>query len=89
MGDRAVAAATRHQLPMAYAYKTLSLACVAIALNGVEVMNFWAALVWIGIGWSFIFVHGTTLLTECHRPAERAKEGGNNLAIFMAMGPIA
>jgi MFS family permease len=64
----------------------LNLVCVAIALSGVHVMHFWLALVLLGIGWNFMFVGATTLLTESHTPAERAKvQGVNDAAIFMTM----
>ncbi|MCW5604346.1 MAG: MFS transporter [Burkholderiales bacterium] len=64
----------------------LNLACVAIALAGVEVMHFWLALVLLGIGWNFMFVGATALLTETHTPAERAKvQGVNDAAISTTM----
>ena len=64
----------------------LNFACVAIAMAGVEVMNFWLAMVLLGIGWNFIYVGATTLLTESHLPAERAKvQGVNDAAIFGTM----
>jgi hypothetical protein len=60
--------------------------CVAIALSGAEVMNFWVALTVLGVGWNFIFVGATTLLTECHTPAERAKvQGVNEMAILFTL----
>ncbi|MGH9649095.1 MAG: MFS transporter [Terriglobales bacterium] len=64
----------------------LNIVCVAIALSGVDVMHFWLALVLLGIGWNFMFVGATALLTECHTPAERAKaQGVNDTAIFLTM----
>jgi MFS family permease len=64
----------------------LNAGCVAIALAGVEVMNFWLALVLVGVGWNFMFVGATTLLTEVHTPAERAKvQGVNDAAIFLTL----
>jgi MFS family permease len=64
----------------------LNFACVGIALAGVEVMHFWLALVLLGVGWNFMFVGATALLTECHAPAERAKvQGVNDAAIFITM----
>jgi MFS family permease len=64
----------------------LNLICVAIALSGVDVMNFWLALVLLGIGWNFMFVGATTLLTETHTPSERAKvQGVNDAAISTTM----
>lgn len=64
----------------------LNFVCVAIALMGVDVMNFWFALVLLGVGWNFMYVGATTLLTESHTPAERAKvQGVNDAAIFITM----
>ncbi len=64
----------------------LNLVCIAIALTGVDVMHFWLALVLLGVGWNFMFVGATTLLTESHTPAERAKvQGVNDAAIFLTM----
>ena len=63
-----------------------SLCCVVVALSGTEVINFWIALVLLGVGWNFMFVGGTTLLTECHTPSERAKaQGINDTLIFITM----
>lgn len=64
----------------------LNLACVAIALTGVEVMHFWLALVMLGVGWNFMYLGGTTLLTETHASSEKAKvQGANDMAIFITM----
>lgn len=64
----------------------LSLSCVGLALSGLTVAHFWGALVLLGVGWNFMFIGGTTLLTECHAASERAKvQGANDLAIFIAM----
>jgi len=65
----------------------LCAACLAINLSSTA---FWAlstALVLLGIGWNFLFVGSTTLLTETYRPEERAKiEGLND---FLIVGVIA
>lgn len=72
--------------PVMLAGVALNIACVAIALSGVHIMHFWLALVLLGIGWNFMFVGATTLLTESHSPAERAKvQGVNDAAIFVTM----
>jgi MFS family permease len=64
----------------------LNFICVAIALAGVDVANFWFSLVLLGIGWNFLFIGGTTLITETYRPEERAKaQGANDLAMFIIM----
>lgn len=64
----------------------LNVACVAIAIAGVEVGHFWLSLVLLGVGWNFMYIGGTTLLTETYRPEERAKaQGANDLCIFLTM----
>ena len=51
----------------------LLLVHVAIALSGIEFLHFLSGLILLGVGWNFLFVGGTTLLTEAYRPSERAK----------------
>ena len=64
----------------------LNLASISIALSGISVPHFWASLVTLGIGWNFLYIGGTTLLTETYRPEERAKaQGTNDQAIFIMM----
>jgi MFS family permease len=65
----------------------LMLGCIGIALSGLTVMHFWWALFLLGVGWNFLYIGGTTLLTETHRPAERAKvQGSNDVVIFAVQG---
>jgi MFS family permease len=73
-------------IPVMLAGAALNVVCVAIALAGVTVANFWWALVLLGIGWNFLYIGATTLLTETYRPEERAKaQGANETAIFAMM----
>jgi MFS family permease len=65
----------------------LMAACVFVALSGTSVAHFIAALTLLGIGWNFMYVGGTTLLTESYRPAEKAKtQGANDFIVFSIMG---
>ena len=60
--------------------------CIASALADTGLLNFWAALFILGIGWNFMYVGGTALLTECHTPAERAKtQAANDFMVFATM----
>ncbi|MBI3374422.1 MAG: MFS transporter [Betaproteobacteria bacterium] len=64
----------------------MNVASVGIALSGDEVAHFWWSLVLNGVGWNFLYVGGTTLLTETYRPEEKAKaQGTNDLLIFATM----
>ncbi len=59
---------------------------VAIALSGISVPHFWFALVLLGIGWNFLYIGGTALLTEASSHSERAKtQGANDSIIFLTM----
>jgi MFS family permease len=49
----------------------LNVVCIAVALSGVDLMQFLVALVALGIGWNFLFIGGTSLLTETYRPEEK------------------
>jgi len=58
--------------------------CVGIAVSGVQVAHFWWALTLLGVGWNFLYVGGTTLLTECYRPSEKAKaQGTHDFLVFL------
>jgi MFS family permease len=64
----------------------LMLGCLAVNLSGIEVAHFWTALVLLGLGWNFLFVGGTTLLTQSYRPEERAKAQALNE--FLVFGTV-
>ena len=55
----------------------------AFAISGIELLNFGAALILLGVAWNFLFVGGTTLLTEAYQPNEKAKtQGVNEFIVF-------
>lgn len=56
----------------------LLLGCIAVNLHGVSYAHFLFALILLGIGWNFLFIGGTTLLTEAYSGAEKAKTQGVN-----------
>jgi MFS family permease len=58
-------------------------ACGLVALAGIDILNFWSALVLLGIGWNFTFIGGTTMLTETYRPEEKTRvQGFNDMLVF-------
>src|SRR6195952_2177576 len=61
----------------------LMLAGVVAALSGLTEWHFRVALTVNGVGWNFLFVGGTTLVTTCYRPNERGKtQALNDLLVF-------
>ena len=56
---------------------------VAVALTGVTEWHFRGALTLNGVGWNFLFVGATTLLTTTYRPSERGKaQAFNDFMVF-------
>jgi len=47
------------------------LVCVLLAISSRSMLNYWSALILLGIGWNFLFIGGTTLLTQSYRLGER------------------
>ncbi|HJY75433.1 MAG TPA: MFS transporter [Burkholderiales bacterium] len=73
-------------LPVMLTGAALNLVCIGVALAGLAVANFWWSLVLLGVGWNFLYIGGTTLLTDTYRPEERAKaQGANDQVIFVMM----
>jgi len=56
---------------------------VIFALAGIDAWNFRISLMLNGLGWNFLFVGATTLVTTCYRPNERAKtQAMNDFLVF-------
>jgi len=73
-------------LPVMGAGVLLNLVAILVALSGIGVPHFWVSLVALGMGWNFLYIGGTTLLTETYRPEEKAKaQGANDFSIFAMM----
>ena len=64
----------------------LNLACIVVALSGVDLMRFLVALAMLGLGWNFLFIGGTTLFTEAYRPEEKTTaQAAMDFCIFSTM----
>ena len=74
-----IAAAIR--IPGCYARRS----CALISLVGEDYSHFFVGLVLLGLGWNFLFVGATTLLTEVYLPAEKGTvQGINDFLVFTA-----
>ncbi|MBY6032326.1 MFS transporter [Marinobacter daepoensis] len=63
---------------------TILIVAVVTAMQGASLAHFWVALVCLGVGWNFLFIGGSTLLSSLHTEAERGKvQGVNDLIIFV------
>ncbi len=65
----------------------LNLACIAVALSGVNLHQFLTALFLLGVGWNFLFTGSTTLSLQAYRPEERdVAQGTINFFLFSTLG---
>lgn len=60
-----------------------------VALQGVELTNFYAALILLGLGWNFGFIGATTMLASAHEAHERGVVQGMNDAIVFGCVTLA
>ena len=73
-------------LPVMAAGVVLNAACIVVALAGVDLMHFIVALLTLGVGWNFMFIGGTTLLTQAYRPEEKTTaQAAMDTVIFTTM----
>ncbi|MBF6616088.1 MAG: MFS transporter [Candidimonas sp.] len=70
-------------LPIMGTGVALMFVCVAIALSGISLMQFTIALLTLGVGWNFLYIGGSTLLTEAYHPDEKNKaQGAMDFCVF-------
>ena len=73
-------------LRIMFAGAVLQMACVAVNLAGDTYVHFLGGLVLLGLGWNFLFIGATTLLTGTYTAREKAKaQGFNDLLVFTAV----
>ena len=73
-------------LPVMGVGVALNLACIAIALSGVELHQFTIALFLLGVGWNFVFTGSTTLALNAYRPEEKDRaQAAINFCVFAVM----
>ncbi|MBT3203034.1 MAG: MFS transporter [Gammaproteobacteria bacterium] len=61
----------------------LMLGCIGVNLTGTTLWHFWLALFLLGLGWNFMFIGGTTMLTKTYNEAEKAKtQALNDFTVF-------
>lgn len=74
----------RFGAPKVIAVGLLLLACcAAVALQGIELEKFYAALILLGVGWNFGFIGATSMLAGAYTAEERSKvQGLNDFLVF-------
>lgn len=70
-------------LPIISVGLVLNVLCMISNISGVQLTNFWLGLTALGLGWNFMFIGGTTLLTDAYRPNEQEKtQAANDFLVF-------
>jgi predicted MFS family arabinose efflux permease len=73
-------------LPIMAVGVLLNIACVAIAVSGVDLHQFLIALFLLGVGWNFLFTGSTTLSLQAYRPEEKDRaQAAINFSVFGVM----
>ncbi len=73
-------------LPIMGVGVVLNALCIAIALTGVDLHQFLAALFLLGVGWNFLFTGSTTLSLQTYTPEEKDRaQGALNFFVFATL----
>mgnify|MGYP005991282227 CR=1 FL=1 len=63
----------------------IMLLCIFINLNGQSEWHFWSALFLLGLGWNFMFISATSMVTGAYTHQERAKTQATNEFLVFGM----
>jgi len=65
------------------------LASLATALAGVQFLNYWLALILLGVGWNFLYLTGTNLLPHGYCPEDRFRvQSTNDFIVFSVQAMV-
>ena len=59
---------------------------VVLTFTGTSFTSFASALIMLGVGWNFLYIGGTTLLTTTYSPAEKSRAQATNDMIIFVVG---
>jgi len=65
----------------------LLIGCALVALSGIQLWQFWTALILLGLGWNFSFIGATAMVAETYRSSEKGKVLGFH--DFVLFGSVA
>ena len=71
---------------MMYAGVLFFILTIIMSLFEASFLNYFIGLIFLGIGWNFLFISGTSLLVTIYKPEEKFKaQGLNDLVVFSSM----
>lgn len=69
----------------------LLIGCAIVGLSGIELWQFWTALILLGLGWNFAFIGATAMVAGSYRVSEKGKvQGLHDFILFtsVALGSL-
>lgn len=69
----------------------LLIGCALVALSGIQLWQFWTALILLGLGWNFGFIGATAMVAGSYRNSEKGKvQGLHDFILFssVALGSL-
>ena len=64
----------------------LLIACALVAMSGIQLWQFWTALILLGLGWNFAFIGATAIVAQCYRPEEKGRaQGFHDFVLFSSV----
>lgn len=64
----------------------LLVGCAIVALTGIQLWQFWTALILLGLGWNFGFIGATAMVAETYSESEKGKvQGFHDFVLFSSV----
>jgi MFS family permease len=64
----------------------LLIGCATVAMSGIQLWQFWTALVLLGLGWNFAFIGSTAIVAQCYAPEEKGRaQGFHDFVLFSSV----
>jgi MFS family permease len=64
----------------------LLISCALVAMSGIELWQFWSALILLGLGWNFAFIGATSIVAQCYTPEEKGRaQGFHDFVLFSSV----
>jgi MFS family permease len=61
----------------------LLIGCAAVAMSGIQLWQFWTALILLGLGWNFAFIGATSIVAQSYTPEEKGRaQGFHDFVLF-------
>lgn len=60
--------------------------CAVVGLSGIELWQFWSALILLGLGWNFGFIGATAMVADAYHPSEKGRaQGFHDFVLFSSV----